>query len=399
MYNLDLEYLGTIIGNLSGVPIRLYDGEKLIFLHSLVSLPRDPVELYRDDIWHITEHVGYYVTRLFNYYGIVNFGTKKIIIGPTCQLGNTDQELRELAFQLDVPPEDTDEFLTGMKGIIRMPLESIMQILCTLNYILNGEKLTLQDIAIYDSEQNLISKDALSRREAQSYVTDNIPVQDIHNTFTLEQSIMTIVRKGDTASLQAWIKSAPAVRGGIIAAEQLRQVKNTFIVSATLASRAAIRGGLEVDDAFNLSDAYIQKCELLNSPDKIMNLQYHMVMEFTKRVERIRLGKHPGKLAVDVANYIQHHLSEPISAEDIAKELYLSRPYLSRKFIEETGESLTDFILKEKTEEAKRLLRYSDKSLTAISNYLGFSSQSHFSRVFKKYIQRTPGEYREKYTG
>ena len=38
------------------------------------------------------------------------------------------------------------------------------------------------------------------------------------------------------------------------------------------------------------------------------------------------------------------------------------------------GESLTDFILKEKTEEAKRLLRYSDKSLTAIGSYLGFSS-------------------------
>ena len=34
MYNLDLEYLGTIIGNLSGVPIRLYDGEKLLFLHT-----------------------------------------------------------------------------------------------------------------------------------------------------------------------------------------------------------------------------------------------------------------------------------------------------------------------------------------------------------------------------
>ena len=399
MESLDLQYLCTIIGNLSGVPIRLYDGETLIFLHSMVNLPKDPVELYREDIWRITEHVGYYVTRLFNYYGIVNFGTKKLIIGPTRQLGNTDQELRELAFQLDVPPEDTEEFLTGMKSIIRMPLESIMQILCTLNYILNGDKLTLRDIAIYDSEQNLISRDAHSRRHVQAYVTDNIPVQDVHNTFTLEQSIMTIVRKGDTASLQAWIKSAPAVRGGIIAAEQLRQVKNTFIVSTTLASRAAIRGGMEVDDAFNLSDAYIQKCELLNSPDKIMNLQYHMVMEFTKRVERIRMGNRPGKLAVDVANYIQHHLSEPITAEDLARGLYLSRPYLSRKFIEETGESLTDFILKEKTEEAKRLLRYSDKSLTAISNYLGFSSQSHFCRVFKKYTHSTPGEYREKYTG
>ena len=209
--------------------------------------------------------------------------------------------------------------------------------------------------------------------------------------------IMNIVRKGDTAALREWLKAAPAVNGGILANEQLRQLKNTFIVTATQASRAAIRGGVDTDDAFSLSDAFIQKCELLNAPDQIINLQYHMVLEFTRRVERIRMGKRPSKLAIDVANYIQHHLSEPITAEDIAKELYLSRPYLSRKFIEETGMSLTDFILKEKTEEAKRLLRYSDKSLTAISNYLGFSSQSHFSRVFKKYASCTPGEYRDKY--
>ena len=62
-----------------------------------------------------------------------------------------------------------------------------------------------------------------------------------------------------------------------------------------------------------------------------------------------------------------------------------------------TGETLTDFILKEKTEEAKRLLRYSDKSFTAIGSYLGFSSLGHFSQVFKKYTGRTPTEYRDKY--
>jgi len=243
-----------------------------------------------------------------------------------------------------------------------------------------------------------LSKDSVAKQDVQQYTEENIPLQDVHNTFELEQTVMTMVRKGDISALREWIKAAPAVRGGIIATEQLRQMKNTFIVSVTLASRAAIRGGMDVEDAFSLSDAYIQKCELLSSPEQIMNLQYHMILEYTQKVERIRLGKHPSKLAIDVANYIQHHLSEPITAEDIAKELYLSRPYLSRKFIEETGESLTDFILKEKTEEAKRLLRYSDKTLTAISNYLGFSSQSHFSRVFKKYASCTPGEYREKYT-
>ena len=397
MKNLDISYLCTIIGNLSGVPIRIYDGDRRILYHALVNLPKDPMTLCREEIWKITEPVGYCATNLFNYYGIINFGTKKLILGPTRQFASTDQELREMAFRLDVPPEETEEFLTGMKSIIRMPLESILQILCTMNYILNGEKLSLQDITIYDSEQDILNRDAMATREAQSYSADDLPAQDTHNTFALEQAIMTIVRKGDTAALQEWMRSAPAVRGGIIAAEQLRQMKNTFIVSATLASRAAIRGGLEVDSAFSLSDAYIQKCELMTAPGQIINLQYHMIQEFTRRVERIRLGKRPSKLVTDVANYIQNHLSEPITAEEIAKELYLSRPYLSRKFIAETGESLTDFIRKEKTGEAKRLLRYSDKSLTAIGNYLGFSSQGHFSRVFKRYTGLTPGEYRTKY--
>lgn len=105
----------------------------------------------------------------------------------------------------------------------------------------------------------------------------------------------------------------------------------------------------------------------------------------------VRLGKRPTKLTLDAANYIQHHISEPITVEKMAEELFLSRSCLSRRFKEEAGESLRDFILKEKTEEAKRLLRYSDKSLTAVSNCLGFSSPSHFSRTFKKDTGYFPG--------
>ena len=122
-----------------------------------------------------------------------------------------------------------------------------------------------------------------------------------------------------------------------------------------------------------------------------------MVMEFTEQVEKIRHGKTPSKLQVEVANYIQHHLSEPISTEEMAKQFYLTRTHFSSKFKAETGMTLTDFILSEKTEEAKRLLRYSDKSAAAIGIYLGFSSHGHFTKVFKKYTGLTPNEYREKY--
>lgn len=401
MKNIDLNYLCTIIGNLTGIPIRIFEGSRQTFYHSVIYLPKDPIRVYLEAILKVDAHIGYFVTNHFHYYGIVNSGDTKIIIGPTRQIPDTEQELRKLAFRADVDAEDMDDFVKGMKTIIQMPFESVIQILCTINYILNNEKKTLVDISIYEAEQKELHQ-LLEKQQAATSFSDedrSIWAQNIHNTYALEQNLMDMIRRGDSSALSQWLSDAPAIRGGVIASDQLRQRKNTFIVSATLISRAAIRGGMAVDDAFTLSDAYIQKCEFLNSPDRITNLQYHMVLDFTSQVEKLRRGSQPSRLVLDVTNYIKHHMSEAITADAIAKELYLSRPYLSRKFKEETGDTLTNFILKEKITEAKRLLRYSDKSLTAISIYLGFSSQSHFTRVFKKYTSMTPGEYKQKIRG
>lgn len=397
MENINTRYLCTIIGNLSGVPIRIFEGERLVFYYSIPTLARDPMNVYREVIFAVKSHVGYVMTKHFYYYGIVNAGRTKIVIGPSRQIVAGDQELRDLAFRADVPDEEVDAFIAGMKSIIPMPFESILQMLCTINHVLNGETLSLADITIYDADQEKLEAQQRRRQAERELSAFSGEAQSLHNTFDQEQAIMGIIRRGDTAALREWTTTAPALRSGVLAKEQLRQMKNTFIVTTTLASRAAIRGGMDVDDAFGLSDSYIQQCELLNSPEAVTNLQYRMILDYTQRVERLHLGEHPSKLTVDVANYIQHHISDTITAEKIANALFLSRPYLSRRFKAETGETLTDFILKEKTEEAKRLLRYSDKPLAAISSYLGFSSPSHFSRVFRKYASLNPGEYRQKY--
>lgn len=400
MQNIDLQYICTIIGNLSGIPVRIFKDGKQVFYYSLVHLPQDPMVVYWDEIQNISSHVGYFATRHFNYYGIVNSQSYRIVIGPSRQITNSDQELKELAFRAGVPQEEMADFVSGMKSIVRMPLESILQMLCTINYILNGEKLSLADITLYETEQETLAHNAHVERINRDPLNAPLNIQDQtydHNTLKTEQKIMGFVRKGDCDALKQWVAAAPAVRGGVLAQNQLRQIKNTFIVTVTLVSRAAIQGGMDPQDSLTLSDSFIQKCELLSSPDRVTNLLFHMVLEFTQRVSRLRIGENPTKLTIEVANYIQHHLSEPITAEDIARELYISRPYLSSKFKEEAGESITDFIMRVKTDEAKHLLRYTENSITSISFYLGFSSQSHFSRVFKKHAGYTPGEYRAKY--
>ncbi len=398
MKNIDYSYLGSLLGNLSGVPIRVFRGENQIFYCSIVKLPKDPLGPYLKSVLSTKKHIDYYITPAFDYYGIVSSGPIKIIIGPTRQSPLSDQEIREQAFELDVEAEDLEEFKLGIKSIVPMPFVSVLQILCAINYVLNHEKLTLEDVTIAESAQKVMQSDLETQKANKSIDGDPFSEEhELHNTIFIERTIANIVRKGDTAALRQWASSAPAVRAGVLAKDQLRQIKNTFIVTATIVSRAAIRGGMDVDEALSLSDSYIQKCEFFTSVESIMNLQFRMVSDYTEKVERLRNSGCASKFTIEVSNYVQKHISEPIDIKALSKAMYLSRSRFSTKFKEQTGMSPIDFITREKIEEAKRLIKYTDKPLSSIGDYLGFSSQSHFSRTFKKHTGLSPNEYRLKY--
>ena len=391
----DIKYLCSTTGNLTGLPIRIYKNKEEIFYYSLVEFVKDPINPYKDEILKLTNHVAYFTTPMFHYYGIINTNQYQIVIGPSTQLKDNKEQLKQLAFDCNVNHEDINKFIDAMDALIKMPLNSILQTLCSINFVLNKEKLSLADLTIYENEQAKIS-DQINKDEIEKNYDDlSNTISSTHNTFTLEETIMNFVSHGDVSALKEWTKSAPAVAPGILSSDALRQIKNTFIVTTTLVSRAAIKGGIDVNDALALSDAYIQKCELLLEADKITNLQFHMVLDYTERVEKIRIGKNPSKFFKDISNYVQKHLSEPVNVKKMAKELYFSRTHLATKFKKETGITLTDFIINEKINESKRLLRYSDKPISSIALYLGFSSQSHFSNAFRKYTNTSPAEYRK----
>ena len=86
-----------------------------------------------------------------------------------------------------------------------------------------------------------------------------------------------------------------------------------------------------------------------------------------------------------------------ITINILAEYTGLSESYLSRVFKQNLGISISDYIREKKIEKATHLLRYSDKPIVDIANYLSFSSQSHFIQIFENYTGLTPKKYRDKY--
>ena len=394
MIDIDgLTYICTNLSNLSGLPVRLYENNKQIYYHSLVSLLKDPFLIDKNNAFKVKDDVSYYQNPYYFYYGVINIDHYKVVVGPTRQLPITKQELKSISFSLGIPMSSTDDFIKEMETLVSLPLMTLLQILCMVYFAFTGKKKSLESIIVHETKQTLI-KNEIEKEEVDRSTNNTKYQAGPYNALDIENRLLDMVMRGDVVALNEFVANAPAVRSGTVAQEQLRQNKNIFIVTATLVSRAAIRGGIDVTSSLALSDQYIQRCELADSLETINELNYRMVLDYAERVAKLRLGQNPSVLLTKVSNYIHNHLSEAIKTSDIAKSLFISRSRLSTTFKNETGMNLSDYIIQMKIDEAKRLLRYSSKSFTDISLYLGFSSQSHFSQVFKKMTTTTPFEYR-----
>ena len=184
---------------------------------------------------------------------------------------------------------------------------------------------------------------------------------------------------------------------GKLADDPLRSAKNIGIVILTLASRAAIRGGMDPETSFTIEDAYAQQIEKLQTEEEVDRVAREAEFYYTAEVAKLRQARRDDDLTARCKTYIQQHIQEPLRLNGIAKAFRLSTDYLSAHFSQITGVPLKEYILQAKVRQAADLLRYTDYPINVISSYLSFSSQSHFGQVFRKYMGITPKIYRNKY--
>ncbi len=386
---IDYEYMALTLANLSGIPVRLYRDRKFTGLYHSSKFKPDLAILEEPNIFKNTASVSYYMTEEFLFYGLFRVKNEDIsmVLGPVAHLSVDRARAGRILLSIGESPARARELQNYLKSIPGYPLRNFLQILCTFAYFLNGEKLSIGDILAegFPLPAPELPPAPIDRQE---------PSSAGHNTYDLEQTLLSYIEYGRPEALEKLFQMPAAGRAGIMAQDTLRQQKNLLIVTATLCSRAAIRGGLDTETAFALSDLYIQKAELLSSYETLTKLSMQMTMDYARRVAALQCGEGNRRILRDARQYILSHIHEHITTQQLAAAVGRNRTYLCACFREETGLSVNDYITRTKMEEAKRLLRVTDKSLRAIAEQLGYSTQSYFQNVFKKTAGMTPLEYR-----
>ena len=92
--------------------------------------------------------------------------------------------------------------------------------------------------------------------------------------------------------------------------------------------------------------------------------------------------------------YVDRHLFEDVTLTKVAEAIAISPSYLSRIFLKEMGESFSDYVIRNKTEYSKKMLRETNLKVYEIADKLGYSNPHYFSKLFKERVGMTPIEYR-----
>lgn len=220
-----------------------------------------------------------------------------------------------------------------------------------------------------------------------------------HHSYREEVLSYEYIKQGDMKAVTEGVRIFRSNTVGLLSDVPLKNRQYLFVAATTLATRYAIEGGMDAEDAYIASDLFIQRADKAETIAEIYNIHKEMLTYYVKQVAAQHRQASYSKPIIQCMDYVYYHLHENISGEILADVTGLNRSYLSTLFHKETGITISDYIMSKKMEAAENMLKYSDYSLTEISEYLNFSSYSYLAKLFKEKHGLTPKAYRNRFFG
>ena len=383
-----MEYLYTKISIMTNIKIFEWDCETdEISCYGVLAEQSNPLilseelrELLKNRIMNQKTPVIYQDENKVIFCGMREKMTKMLLLGPICIEDMSYVEIHRYCKAYQIENEQCPP---------KLKLQNLLALLELLSYIKIEEK--------YEDEEILDANGLIEKQEIGLEADVRIDTEDIyHHTYQEEVKTMDYIREGNLEEVVGAVELL-ASTAGKLSENEIRNERNLGICSITLATRAAIEGGAAPAKAYKLSDLYINKIDQCKRMTEIFEYRKRSLYDFAKLVVEEREKRANSRYTEQCKEYIRKYYHQKICIPDIAEALGGSESHLSRIFKKETGESIQKYSMHMRIERAENLLKYSEASLTEISEYLCFSSQSHFGKVFKVYKNMTPKQYRDYY--
>ncbi len=173
----------------------------------------------------------------------------------------------------------------------------------------------------------------------------------------------------------------------------LGTIKARVVELIVVLSRAVIDAGAEMSEILLCNTSYFSDMERFTDLEEMSVWLSGVMHRFINYTFDFRRVKH-ADVVYKIMKFIRGNYQRKITLDDIARQVYLSRSYISSLFKEETGSSLTSYINHVRVEQSKRLLADNSISLVDIAGLCGFEDQSYFTKVFKRETGMPPNRYR-----
>ncbi|WP_052675780.1 AraC family transcriptional regulator [Paenibacillus sp. IHBB 10380] len=123
---------------------------------------------------------------------------------------------------------------------------------------------------------------------------------------------------------------------------------------------------------------------------------YQFVHTLVQQLQHQGVASKETDMVEQIIQYIHEHFNESISLESLAELWNYSIQYLSRQFKRRTGRSPIEYVIQARMARAKELMIRTDATAQEIAASVGYSDVFYFTRLFKKQVGMTPGQYKKK---
>ena len=231
----------------------------------------------------------------------------------------------------------------------------------------------------------------------------SVDYSSVYRRYDIENRFIRMVKEGNVEELRTGISemiyfssnSDPSLFLEFYA----KNASSGMSVLRTLTRKAAEEAGVNVVTIDRITQRAVQKINAETNADRIIKITLEMVIKLAEEARKARsLFSNLSPAISRCVDYIRLHYPEEIHLSKLMDIASMSKASLTRRFLKETGYTISSFIRDTRCYHAKKLLEKTELSIKEISSYVGYEDYNYFTKVFRSVTNLTPSEYRSKHS-